>query len=275
MVPGTYSGHPTPPGASGKHAGGLGTAAGTAACARVGGHHLIRVGGEAGRQRRRGRRRGGWCVGGRPYEVVAERARLIVLPDLVRTVEHRARAVHDPRLSAFEARRRHASGVRLLRAIGKAEPVLGDAIEAEGRVNARARHQISLIYVGAHRRRVERRAQTAVGAALRDGLFIHRVIEDCVDIDEVHAVGNVEAIAVGVVAVAGWRARKIFGAGAWSRVIAERERSAAAWHEVARRERDVGVGGAEAGRPVGGIAPERVRIGDEVHDAGRRRRRRR
>src|SRR6202166_2300490 len=30
VTPGTYSGHPSPPGASGKHAGGLGTAAGTA-----------------------------------------------------------------------------------------------------------------------------------------------------------------------------------------------------------------------------------------------------
>ena len=160
-----------------------------------------------------------------------------------------------------------------LRAIGEAESVLGDAIEAEGRVDARARNQISLIDVGADRGRVERRALAAVGAALRDGFFIDRVIEDGVDIDEVHAVRNVEALTVGVVAVGGERARQVLGAGARSRVIAEREGSAAARDEIGRRERDVGVGGAEDGRPVGGIAPERVRVGVEVHDAGLRCRR--
>ena len=223
----------------------------------------------AGRERRRGLRRGRWSVGGRPYEVVAECARLIILADLVGTAEYRARAIDDAGLTGFETRRGHASGVRLLRAIGQAESVLGDAIEAESRVHARPRHQISLVHVRAYRRRVERRAQAAVGAALRDRFFIHRVIEDRVDIDKVHAVRDVEALAVGVVAVGRQGARQVLGARARSRVIAQRKGSPAARDEVARRERDVGVGRAEAGRPVGTIAPERVRVGDEVDNPRR------
>ena len=261
MTPGSYSGHPMPPGASGMHDGGVGTAAW-----RRRAHHRIRIRGRAVRRGSWRRRRR--SIRGRPDEVVAERARLIVLPDLVRAVEHRARALDDSRLTGFEARRCHASGVGLLRAIRQPESVLGHAIEAEGREDARPGNQFALIDVGAHRRRVERRAQTAVGAALRDGLFIHVVIEDRVDIDEVHAVWNVEALAVGVFAVGGQSARQVFGAGTGSRVIAERERSAAARNEIARRERDVGVGGAEAGRPIRGVAPERVRVGDEMDDAG-------
>ena len=208
-----------------RHSGGNG------GLARVGGHHLIWIGGHGGCRCRRRRR----SVGGRPCQPVAERACLIVLADLVGTVEHRARALDDAGLRGFEAWRGHASGVRLLRAIGQAESVFRDAIEAEGRVDARPRHQVSRVHVGADRSRVERRAEAAVGAALRDRFFIHRVIEDRVDIDEVHAVRNVEALTVGIFAVGGERARQVLSARARSRVIAERERSAAARDEVARR----------------------------------------
>ena len=165
-------------------------------------------------------------------QAVAKRACLIVLSDLVRPVEHRTRALHDAGLSGFEARRRHASGVRRRATVGEAESIFGDAIEAEGGVDARVRNQISLIDVGAYRRRVERCALAAVGAALRDGLLIDVVIEDGVDVDEVHTVRNVEALTVGVVAVGGKRARKIFGARAWARIIAERVRAAAARDEI-------------------------------------------
>ena len=226
-----------------------------------------------GWQRRRRWRRAG-SIRGRPDEVIAERAGLIVLADLVGTIEDRAGALNDPGLRGFETRRCHASGIRRIRATSLADPILRDAIEAEGRVNGRAGNQISLVHVCADGRRVERRAQTAVGAAFRDGPQIYRVVEDGVDIDEVHAVRNVEALAVGVFAVGGYSARQVFRSGTRSRVVAEREWSASTGDEIARSERDVGVGGPEAGRPVGRIAPERMRVGNEVNDARRRRRRR-
>src|ERR1019366_7235101 len=145
----------------------------------------------------------------------------VVLADLVRTVEDRTRAFDHPSLASFETWRRHASGVRRIRAIGQAKSVLGDAIEAEGGVDARPGNQISPIDVRAYRGRVERRAEAAVGAALSNGFFIYRVVEDGVDIHEVHAVWNVEALAVGIVAVGGQCARQLFGAGARTRVIAQ------------------------------------------------------
>src|ERR1039458_8565532 len=89
------------------------------------------------------------------------------------------------------------------RAIGHAKSVLGNAIEAESRVDARPGNQISLIDVRAYRGRVERRAQAAVGAAWTNGLFISGVVQDGFDTHEVHAVRNVEALAIGVVAVGG------------------------------------------------------------------------
>src|SRR5208283_2587700 len=147
-----------------------------------------RIRGEGGRDGR-GRWRRAGRISGRPYEVIAERARLFVLADLIRTVEDRTGAFDDPGLASFETWRRHASGVRRIRAIGLAESVFGDTIEAEGGEYARPGNQIPLIDVRAYRGRVERRAEAAVGAALCDGVFIYLVVQDGVDIHEVHAVG--------------------------------------------------------------------------------------
>ena len=147
VTPGTYNGHPMPAGRVGQACGRTWHSGGNRALARVGGHHPIcdrwtwRVSMSPSRR----------SVGGRPRQPVAERACLIVLANLVGTVEHWARALDDAGLRSFEARRGHASGVRLLRAIRQAESVFRNAIEAEGRIDARPGHQVSSVHVGADR----------------------------------------------------------------------------------------------------------------------------
>ena len=94
------------------------------------------------------------------------------------------------------------------------------------------------------------------------------MVQDGVDIDEVHSVRDVEAFTVGVKAVWGQRARQVFGASTRARVITERIGSAPAGHEIGRRQQDVRIRGAKAGGPVGRIAPEGVRVRDEVNERG-------
>jgi hypothetical protein len=60
---------------------------------------------------------------------------------------------------------------------------------------------MSLIDRLTYRGRVNRPAQTAVSPTLRNSIQIYRVIQDRVDIYEVDSVGNVETLAVGVIAV--------------------------------------------------------------------------
>ena len=221
----------------------------------TGGYQDIRIHGHRGRRRRRRAR----SVRGRPCHVVAERACLVVLSDLVGAVEDRARALDDSCLRSFEARRRHASSVRRGRTIGHAEPILGNAIEAEGRVYSRAGNQISFVHVCANGR------QLSVAHRLPSTPHFSRssdkcVIENSVDIDEVDAVRNVEAVAVGVVAVGGKRARR------WScpRSVPNSSRARRVRLDTARScstRGDIGIASAETGRPVRRIALERMRMG--------------
>jgi hypothetical protein len=76
-------------------------------------------------------------------------------------------------------------------------------------------------------------------------------------------------LAIGVIAIRRQRAGQVFGAGARSRVITEREGAPSAGQKIARFQKDVGVGGTVAGGPVRGVAPERMRIRNEVNDPRR------
>jgi len=143
-----------------------------------------------------------WSIGGRPYEVASQRARLLVLADLIRSVIDGAGALHDFRPIGLLARRGHTSGVwRRLRAIGYADSIGRKAFETEGRVNRCSRHQGALTDLLAYRSRIDGPAQAAVHPAFGNRVLVYLVIQDAVDVDEVDPIRDVVAQAVGILTV--------------------------------------------------------------------------